>query len=42
MADTDAAPVRLSPGDPAPESTLPEADGNPVSLAGYRGRRGAG
>ncbi|MBE9376082.1 thioredoxin-dependent thiol peroxidase [Saccharopolyspora sp. HNM0983] len=29
---------RLSPGDPAPEFTLPDADGNPVSLADYRGR----
>ena len=29
----------LAPGDTAPEFTLPDADGNPVSLAGYRGRR---
>jgi thioredoxin-dependent peroxiredoxin len=36
---TDTAPVRLSPGDPAPEFTLPDANGNPVSLADYRGRR---
>ena len=36
---TDTAPVRLAPGDPAPEFTLPDADGAPVSLAGYRGRR---
>ena len=36
---TDAAPVRLTAGDPAPEFTLPDAEGNPVSLAGYRGRR---
>jgi len=35
----DTAPVRLAPGDPAPEFTLPDADGNAVSLAGYRGRR---
>jgi peroxiredoxin Q/BCP len=35
----DAAPVRLSPGDPAPDFTLPDADGNPVSLAERRGRR---
>ena len=43
MTDTDSglstAPVRLAPGDPAPEFTLPDADGNPVSLASYRGRR---
>jgi peroxiredoxin Q/BCP len=43
MTDTDSgldtAPVRLSPGDPAPEFTLPDADGNPVSLADHRGRR---
>ena len=32
-------PVRLSPGDPAPEFTLPDADGTPVSLADHRGRR---
>lgn len=30
---------RLSPGDAAPEFTLPDADGEPVSLADYRGRR---
>src|SRR5829696_6832202 len=35
----DTASVRLSPGDPAPEFTLPDADGNPVSLADHRGRR---
>jgi peroxiredoxin Q/BCP len=28
----------LAPGDTAPELTLPDADGNPVSLADYRGR----
>ena len=39
MSETAPAPVRLAPGDPAPEFTLPDADGNPVSLAGYRGRR---
>ena len=43
MTDTesglDTAPVRLTPGDPAPEFTLPDADGNPVSLADHRGRR---
>lgn len=31
--------VRLSPGDPAPEFTLPDADGKDVSLSDYRGRR---
>ena len=31
--------TRLKPGDPAPAFTLPDADGNPVSLADYRGRR---
>ena len=43
MTDTasgiDAAPVRLSPGDPAPDFTLLDADGNQVSLADHRGRR---
>jgi thioredoxin-dependent peroxiredoxin len=31
--------TRLAPGDPAPEFTLPDADGKPVSLSDYRGRR---
>ncbi len=39
MTETDAAPVRLSAGDPAPDFTLPDADGNLVSLADHRGRR---
>ncbi len=43
MTETDSgtgtAPVRLAPGDPAPPFTLPDADGRPVSLADYRGRR---
>lgn len=39
MSETDAAPVRLAPGDPAPDFTLPDADGTPVSLSSYRGRR---
>jgi peroxiredoxin Q/BCP len=30
---------RLEPGDAAPEFTLPDADGNPVSLSSFRGRR---
>ncbi|WP_040337095.1 thioredoxin-dependent thiol peroxidase [Candidatus Blastococcus massiliensis] len=38
-SSTDTAPARLSPGDAAPEFTLPDADGNPVSLSSYRGRR---
>ena len=31
--------TRLSAGDPAPDFTLDDADGNPVSLAGHRGRK---
>jgi peroxiredoxin Q/BCP len=30
---------RLEPGDEAPDFTLPDADGNPVSLSGLRGQR---
>ena len=30
---------RLAPGDPAPGFTLPDADGHPVSLSSFRGRR---
>ena len=30
---------RLAPGDTAPDFTLPDADGKPVSLADYRGRK---
>src|SRR3954451_4878681 len=36
---TDTASVRLVPGDPAPDFTLPDAEGTPVSLSSYRGRR---
>lgn len=36
---TDTALVRLSPGDLAPDFTLPDAEGNPVALSSYRGRR---
>ena len=35
----DADKVRLQPGDPAPDFTLPDADGNKVSLSSYRGKR---
>jgi len=31
--------VELKVGDPAPEFTLPDADGKPVSLKDFRGRR---
>jgi thioredoxin-dependent peroxiredoxin len=31
--------MKLQPGDPAPPFTLPDHDGTPVDLAGYRGRR---
>lgn len=31
--------TRLTPGDQAPTFTLPDADGQPVSLADHRGRR---
>jgi peroxiredoxin Q/BCP len=34
MTDT----TRLAPGDKAPDFTLPDADGKPVSLSSYRGR----
>ena len=33
------AEQRLAPGDPAPDFTLPDADGNPVSLSAYHGQR---
>jgi peroxiredoxin Q/BCP len=36
---TDTASVRLSPGDPAPDFTLPDAEGRSVALSSYRGRR---
>lgn len=38
MTET-AAAARLVAGDPAPDFTLPDADGNEVSLSSYRGRR---
>jgi len=30
---------RLAPGDPAPDFTLPDADGNEVSLSSFQGQR---
>ena len=33
------AAVRLEPGDVAPDFTLSDADGNPVSLSQYKGQR---
>ena len=36
---TETASVRLSAGDPAPDFTLPDAEGKPVTLSSYRGRR---
>jgi peroxiredoxin Q/BCP len=30
---------RLAPGDPAPDFTLPDADGHQVSLSSFRGQR---
>lgn len=37
--DTVLRVIRLAPGDVAPTFTLPDADGNPVSLDSYRGTR---
>ena len=34
-----AAPQRLEPGEPAPDFTLPDADGTPVALHDLRGRK---
>ena len=34
-----SAPAQLKAGDPAPDFTLPDADGRPVSLKDFRGRR---
>jgi thioredoxin-dependent peroxiredoxin len=31
--------MKLQPGDPAPQFTLPDQDGSPVDLASFRGRR---
>jgi thioredoxin-dependent peroxiredoxin len=37
--DTEVPDQRLAPGDPAPDFTLPDADGNEVSLSSFRGKR---
>ena len=39
MSDTPQAPARLSPGDTAPDFTLPTDRGDEVSLSGLRGRK---
>jgi peroxiredoxin Q/BCP len=39
MEDLQMSETRLAPGQMAPEFTLPDADGKPVSLADYRGRK---
>ena len=39
MSDTRQAPNRLSPGDKAPDFTLPTDAGDEVSLSGLRGRK---
>ena len=36
---TTTTPVRLLPGDQAPDFTLPDATGKPVALADYRGSK---
>jgi hypothetical protein len=39
VARIPAEPVVLRVGEPAPEFTLPDATGRPVSLADYRGKK---
>jgi peroxiredoxin Q/BCP len=39
MAAPHSGTPRLSPGDPAPDFTLPDADGNPLALKDLRGRK---
>jgi peroxiredoxin Q/BCP len=39
IVTTMTAAIQLKAGDPAPEFTLPDADGNPVSLKDFRGQR---
>jgi len=38
-SEDDEVPVRLEPGADAPQFTLPDADGKPVSLSDYSGRK---
>ena len=37
--DIEVPDQRLAPGDPAPDFTLPDADGNEVSLSSFQGQR---
>ena len=39
MSDAPQPLDRLSPGDPAPDFTLPDPDGNPVTLSSFRGMK---
>ncbi len=39
MTDTQQSPARLSPGDAAPDFSLPTDTGDEVSLSGLRGRK---
>ena len=39
MVTSMTAATQLKAGDPAPEFTLPDAEGNPVSLKDFRGQR---
>ena len=39
MTETQQSPARLSPGDAAPDFTLPTDTGDQVSLSGLRGRK---
>ncbi len=39
MTETQQSPARLSPGDAAPDFTLPTDSGDEVSLSGLRGRK---
>ena len=39
MTETQQPPARLSPGDNAPDFTLPTDSGDEVSLSGLRGRK---
>jgi len=35
----ESAVMKLQPGDPAPDFSLPDQDGRPIDLSSYRGRR---